>query len=142
MTERSIENKESQKGAIMIANNLDYKFDDILNVSVNRTMKKQYFDTRTYTMPGASQAVSTWNSGVDLIDVRNSYLKFKLVTDGDRTDNSFGTGTAMNLIKEIKVLSSSGIELARTQESNLFHKFVVRSRKSANTRQHCLRITY
>jgi len=130
MSDRSMESKETHKGAIMEANNLKYSFDDILNVSVNRTGKKQYFDTRTYTMPGASQAVSTWNSGVDLIDTRNSYLKFDITVAGGNAD--FGLGSVMNLIKELKVLSSSGIELCRTQEANYFHKFVVRSRRSAN----------
>jgi hypothetical protein len=129
-----MENKSSQKEAIMAANNLKYVFDDILNVSVNRTAKKQYLDTRSYTMDGSGQAVSTWNSGVDLIDLRNSYLKFDVTltaTAAGRT-YTFGTGSAMNLIKEVKILSSSGIELARTQDANIFHKFFARSTKSAD----------
>jgi hypothetical protein len=128
--EYKMENKSSQKDAILEANNLTYKFDDILNVSVNRTLKKQYFDTRTYTQPGSGQAVSTWNSGVDLIDVINSYLKWDFtITGGDRAF-SFGSGSAMNLIKEVKILSSSGIELARTQDANIFSKFRTESRRS------------
>jgi len=124
--------KGDQRGAIMEANNLSYKFDDILNLSVNKTMKKQYFDTRTYTITSSGQqGVSTWNSGVDLIDLRNSYLKFNLNITGDGT-YSFGSGSAMNLIKEIKILSSSGIELVRTQDANIFHKFNSRGRHSSN----------
>lgn len=126
-------NNNVQRGVLMEANNLSYKFDDILNLSVNRTLKKQYFDTRTYNIPGAGQAVSTWNSGVDLIDLRNSYLKFRLtINGGDGTQFSFGKGSSMNLIKEVKILSSSGIELARTQDANIFHKFYTISRRSNN----------
>lgn len=122
--------RSSQKMAVMEANNLEYKFDDILNVSVNRTMKKQYFDTRTYTLPGAGQAVSTWNSGVDLVDLRNSYLKLDVgIVGGDRA-YSFGQGSVLNLIKEIKGLSSSGIELFRTQDANIFNKFMARNKHS------------
>jgi len=124
-----MESKENHRGdqreMLMEANNLSYKFDDILNVSVNRTMKKQYFDTRTYTLPGSGQAVSTWNSGVDLIDLRNSYLKFTVTLAGGSA--SFGSGSAMNLIKSIKILSSSGIELSRTEDANVYHKFMSRS---------------
>jgi hypothetical protein len=132
VSEGKTEGSSGNREAVMEANNLSYKFDDILNVSVNRTMKKQYFDTRSYTMPGASQAVSTWNSGVDLIDVTNSYLKFTVRANGDRTDMGFGVGTAMNLIREVKILSSSGIEMARTQDANIYHKFVSKSKYSAN----------
>lgn len=123
---------DDKKQAIMAANNLDYKFDDILNVSVNRTMKKQYFDTRTYTQPGAGNAISTWNSGVDLVDVKNSYLKFRMVVNGGTGAYSFGSGSAMNLIREVKILSSSGIELARTQDANIRHKFWTDATKSTN----------
>lgn len=136
MDEKRSIDSSSKKDAIMAANNLSYKFDDILNVSVNRTPKKQYLDTRSYTLPGAGQAVSTWNSGVDLLDVRNSYLKFKFTlldsTDTDDCKATFGSGSAMNLIKEVKILSASGIELARTQDANIFHKFNARSRHSTN----------
>ena len=123
--------RSNDKLALMEANNLSYKFDDILNVSVNRSMKKQYFDTRSYTMDGSGQAVSTWNSGVDMIDCRNSYLKFGVTLEGagDKT-YSFGTGSAMNLIKEVKILNASGVELARTTDANIFHKFYARSVKS------------
>lgn len=123
--------RSNEKMALMEANNLSYKFDDILNVSVNRTMKKQYFDTRSYSMPGSGQAVSTWNSGVDLIDAANSYLKFDLTLVGAGTKTySFGTGSAMNLIKEVKILSASGVELARTTDANIYHKFYTRATKS------------
>lgn len=123
-----------QRAILMEANNLSYKFDDILNVSVNRTMKKQYFDTRTYQLPGAGQAVSTWNGGVDLIDLMNSNLGFRVRLDGGTADDvyTFGSGSAMNLIREIKILSSSGIELARTQDANIFHKFYAKSVHSSN----------
>jgi hypothetical protein len=131
-----MESKGDQRGALMEANNLSYKFDDILNVSVNRTMKKQYFDTRTYTQPGSGQAVSTWNSGVDLIDLKNSYLKFDLtLLDSGANDDglfAFGSGSVMNLIREVKVLSSSGIELSRTQDANIYHKYRAKSRHSTN----------
>lgn len=129
-SKKSMANPDDQKLAVMSANNLDYRFDDILNVSVNRSMKKQYLDTRTYELPGAGQAVSTWNSGVDMVDLKNSYLTFDFgIVGGDRA-YSFGSGSAMNLIREIKALSSSGIELFRTQDANIFHKFNARSKHS------------
>ena len=117
----------------MEANNLSYKFDDILNVSVNRTMKKQYFDTRSYTATTTStpgQAVSTWNSGVEMIDLKNSYLKFNVSSTAVAA--TWGSGSAMNLIKEVKILSSSGVELSRTQDANYFHKFQMRAKRSTD----------
>ena len=120
-----MEQKNVQRDALLEANNLSYKFDDVLNVSIERTPKKQFFDTRSYTMPGASQAVSTWNSGVDFINAKNSYLRFTVVfTDSTATNTgvaTYGVGSAMNFIKEIKLLSASGVEYARTQEANMYH---------------------
>ena len=117
--------KMDQKMAVMEANNLTYKFDDVLNVSTNRTAKKQYFDTRTYTMPGAGQAVSTWNSGVDLIDFKNSYLTFTVRFDDSTATNNgqayYGVGSAMNFLNEVRGVSSSGVEMFRTQDANVFH---------------------
>lgn len=127
-----MDSKENHRDAMMEVNNLSYRFDDPLSLSHGRTAKKQYFDTRSYTVPGASQAVSVWNSGADLIDTRNSYLKFNLTlaADGPSCDSSFGSGSAMNLINEIKVISASGLELSRTQFANVYHKFVVIPKRS------------
>lgn len=129
-----MDSKENHRDAMMEVNNLSYRFDDPLSLSHGRTAKKQYFDTRSYTVPGASQAVSVWNSGADLIDTRNSYLKFNLTLASAGADckSSFGSGSAMNLINEIKVISASGLELSRTQFANVYHKFIVTPKHSSN----------
>ena len=123
---------------ILEANNLTYKFSDVLNLSQNRTLKKQNFDTRSFTLPGAGQAVCTWNTGLDLIDTRNSYLKFRLdlptATATPAVTYTFGTASAMNLIREVKVMSASGVELARTQNANVFHAHYSAARHSAQWR--------
>lgn len=110
-----------RKKMIMSANNLSYKFDSVLNLSDNRTLKKQYFDTREYKSDSLSQAVSTWNTGVSLVDTKNSYLKLDfLITDGTGVTN-FGIGSVMNLINEVKITHTSGVELSRTQNANHYH---------------------
>jgi len=57
-------------------------------------------------------------------------LKLALTINGGNA--SFGSGSAMNLIKSIKILSSSGIELSRTEDANVYHKFISRSTHSSN----------
>ena len=118
--------KSDQSTAVMTANNLDYKFDAPLSVSVNRTMKKQFFATRSFDDTSGT-AICDWNSGVDAIDPCNSYLVLRLrvnagagFTGSERW--SFGVGSAMNLFQSVKILSSSGTELARTENANLYHK--------------------
>jgi hypothetical protein len=133
MSDSKNSDRTNQSEALMESNNLFYRFDDPLSVSVLRTGKKQFFSTRSYTDSSGSMIVDV-NSGTDLICPKNSYLKltFKL-SGGDGTGRySFGSGSAMNFINDVKILSAAGTEMARTENSNLYNKFHSNSRHSTN----------
>lgn len=116
--------QDNQSEALLEANNLVYKFDDPLSVSINKTGKRQYFATRTYTDKSGS-CICDFNSGVDFVDGKNSYLKVEFTpTGGDATMlYSFGSGSICNIFQSCKILSSSGTEISRSENSNIFHKF-------------------
>lgn len=124
-----MEDRTDQQNMLMEVNNLKYTFDSPLSVSVNRTQKKQFFATRDYTNTSGT-AVCDFNSGSDLLDCKRSWLKLRIRVDAaDGLGRySFGSGSAMNLFREVKILHHSGQELARTTDANVFHKFTSRSK--------------
>ena len=71
--------------------------------------------------------VCDWNSGTSYVNLANSYLTFKVQITGsnpsvDSTAN-FGSGSAMNVINELRIQSRSGTEMDRLQNCNLWSKY-------------------
>lgn len=127
--EAKMEQKQSQmKGQRAVdeqlyQNNLVYVMPkNDISLAVNRTTKKHYFQTRDYSERSTARCV--WNSGTDYVDVSNSYLAFSVapIAPGDMGVCNFGSGSAMNLIREVKITSRSGVEVCRVEQANLWSK--------------------
>ena len=111
----------------LLVNNLVYQQPKALSLAVNRTYKKQYFQRNTYNGDKGQNMICDWNTGTSYVNCANSYVTFKLklLDDGSAIDASanFGSGSAMNIINEMRIRSRSGTELDRLQNANLWSKY-------------------
>lgn len=106
----------------MLVNNLVYEQPKALSLAVARTYKKSFFQTRSFTAASRSTtAIANWNTGTAYVDPANSYLSFNVTVVG--ANGTFGQGSAMNLINEVRIKSRSGAELDRLQMANLWSKY-------------------
>jgi len=113
---------------ILSRNGLFYKMPQSLSTSVNRTFKREFAQKQTYLQ--GQTMVFDLNTGSDYIDPTSCMLSFDLIvvaTTNTPTVNdeySFGqtSGTAANLISEIRILSKNGTEIDRTQNANVLAK--------------------
>ena len=119
------------ENSMLFANNLTYTLPNPVSVATNRVMKKQYFQNRRYDQE--QTATCQWNTGVDLVDPKDSTLvfKFKVNSDDDFTVG-FGTGSAANFLKNIRIYHRSGTTYTNTQNLNLFRKTSDRFNMSYN----------
>jgi hypothetical protein len=108
----------------LMVNNLVYKQPVALSLAVNRTYKKMFFQRNAYVGDKSTTMICDWNTGTSYINCDNSYLSFKVKLTGTSTPTaSFGSGSAMNVINEVRLTSRSGTELDRLQNANLWSKF-------------------
>jgi hypothetical protein len=108
----------------LLINNLVYTQPKALSLAVNRTYNRQFFQRNTYPGDRSSTAICDWNTGTSYINSKNSYLTFKVKVLGTDTPTAtWGTGSAMNTINEIRIGSRSGTELDRLQNANLYSKY-------------------
>jgi hypothetical protein len=120
----------SSEESILFANNLIYQAPIPSSLTVNRCLKRQYFQNRTYS----SQQTMTCqlNTGVDFVDTKNSALVLKVrVQGGANFTTGFGSGSAMNLVRNIRIYHRSGTCYTNTQRMNLFRKIEDRYNESA-----------
>ena len=106
----------------LLINNLIYVSPEPLSLAVNRTQVRNYFQRNQYN--AEETAICILNSGTEYIDPCNSYLTFDVKLTGT-TENfvgSFGTGSAMNLIRSIVIRSRSGTEIDRIQNLNIWSR--------------------
>ena len=112
--------------ALFSANGLLYKMPQPLSTCVNRTFKKQYSQRQSYSQ--TDTIVFDVNSGSSYVDPASCMLTFGIelafATNGVDGDNrvSFGSGSACNLIQEIRILSKNGCEVDRTQSAGVLAK--------------------
>jgi hypothetical protein len=107
----------------LMVNNLVYKQPAALSLAVNRTYKKMFFQRSAYTGDKSTTMICDWNTGTSYVNCDNSYLSFKVALTGTTPTASFGSGSAMNVINEVRIQSRSGTELERLQNANLWSKF-------------------
>jgi hypothetical protein len=107
----------------LLVNNLIYKQPAALSLAVNRTYKKMFFQRSAYTGDKSTTMICDWNTGTSYVNCDNSYLSFKVALTGTTPTASFGSGSAMNVINEVRIQSRSGTELERLQNANLWSKF-------------------
>ena len=114
--------------ALMSTNGLLHKMPQPLSVCVNRTFKKEYAQRQSYKT-GETIAFDI-NSGSSYVDPASCMLilnvEFSCATDGGDADNTvtFGSGTAANLISEIRLLTKNGCEVDRTQSADVIAKIM------------------
>ena len=121
-TQMSDVSQQSGSSDLMV-NNLVYKQPAALSLAVNRTYKKMFFQRSAYTGDKSTTMICDWNTGTSYVNCDNSYLSFKVALTGTTPTASFGSGSAMNVINEVRIQSRSGTELERLQNANLWSKF-------------------
>lgn len=113
----------SSDESVLFANNLIYDAPAVSSVTTNRVLKRQQFQNRNYSE--GQTATCTLNTGVDFIDCKNSSLVVTISVTGDGVDPllcGFGTGSGMNLVRNIRIYHRSGTAYTNTQRMNLWRK--------------------
>ena len=102
----------------LITNNLVYTVPSASTLALKRNDTKNYFDQRNYT---AGQTIrATFQTGSKFVDVLNSQLCFKVVASNVAGSTiSWGQGSALNLIKNVRVYAKNGTELVNIQNHNV-----------------------
>jgi hypothetical protein len=118
---------------VLFNNNLTYTLPVPSSVVVNKTKKRAYFQNRTY----ASQQtmVCTLNSGASYIDLANSSLVVKVKVSSTNPNPFFvtwGLGSAMNLVENIRINHRSGTQYTNTQKMNSYRVLEDRACESQN----------
>ena len=102
----------------MLINNLVYTLPSPETVATQRNDMRNYFDQRSYSAGQTMRAV--FQTGSRFVDVLNSQLVFDLnATDVVGASVSWGKGSALNLIKNVRVYHKNGTELVNIQNHNL-----------------------
>lgn len=118
--------KYDEQDSDLLINNLIYEMPKALSLATGRTHVKQYPQRNTYNLDRNTTMVFDWNTGNSYIDPKNSYLTMKIraITPdvAIATMPVFGTGSALNMFREIRIRSRSGVELSRLENCNLYNK--------------------
>jgi hypothetical protein len=118
----------SMDSEIMRRNGLFYKMPQELSTTVNRTFIKEFSQGNIFSE--GDTIVIDINSGSAYIEPTNAMLSFNLKVIAENLPNaldeySFGSGSACNLFKEIKISSKNGTEILRTQNANVLSKILL-----------------
>ena len=128
---------EDSRDSDLMVNNLMYSQPKALSLATNRTYTKAYFQRASYKGDRSTTMICDWNSGTSFVNCANSYLVLDVKTSADGvTGAGFGSGSAVNLINEIRIKSRSGVELSRIQNVNtwsLFDSVYHRTSQNLNT---------
>ena len=118
--------KYDEQDSDLLINNLIYEMPKALSLATGRTHVKQYPQRNTYNLDRNTTMVFDWNTGNSYIDAKNSYLTMKIRAITPNTAIAampvFGTGSALNMFREIRIRSRSGVELSRLENCNLYNK--------------------
>lgn len=116
--------------SLLFVNNLDYSLPAPSSVATGRQHKRSYFQNRSYSQ--GETMVAQLNTGTDFIDTSNSSIVIKVKTTGTGVYGAgFGSGSVMNLMKNIRIMHRSGTSYTNTQKLNMFTKLNDRFTKSA-----------
>lgn len=118
------DNKSSlpeNKMDMLYTNNFQYVGPTPSSCTLNRVLKRQVFGLRNYS---ASQTmVCQLNTGTDFVDCANSSIVFSIQTVGTPAYSvDFGEGSAMNIVRNIRIFHRSGTSYTNTQRMNLYRK--------------------
>ena len=106
--------------SILFINNLSYQLPTPSSVVTNRVLKRAYFQNRNYA--SENTMICQFNTGSDSVNTKNSKLVLKVTVTGvpETVGAHFGTGSGMNLVKNIRIYHRSGTTYTNTQKMNLF----------------------
>ena len=113
----------NQANRLLAVNELHYQMPAPLSVSTVTTNKKQY-STRNEYLP-AQTIVFDINCNA-AIDCDKSFITFKVLCDSGQSV-SFGSGSGLNVIREVRIMSKSGSELDRISNFNHFARHYMRN---------------
>lgn len=107
-------------------NNLSYEAPEALSLRLHRVHRRDRAELNQYS--SNQTAVIRWNTGSDYVNPVNSFLVFSLqLQSAGASSASFGAkGSAANCIREIRVVSKSGIECDRLRRVNHYVKNYMR----------------
>ncbi len=114
----------------LVVNNLIYTLPSAETVVSDRNDMRNYFDQRDYKTGQTMRAV--FQTGSKYVDVLNSQLVFNVrcnFIEGD-PDPSWGKGSALNLIKNVRVYHKNGTELVNIQNHNVCQMIEDKATKS------------
>lgn len=110
----SSESKSSANSSVLALNGLRYKMPAPLSTSVMRTHKKQYSQRQAYA---SGETIVFDINSTGFIDPEMSYLRMTIAAVG--ANAGFGAyGSAMNVIRDVRIQSKNGTELDRIQSAN------------------------
>jgi hypothetical protein len=118
--------------SILFINNLSYQLPTPSSVVTNRVLKRAYFQNRNYA--SENTMICQFNTGSDSVNTKNSKLVLKVkATNPDSNDAgaTFGSGSAMNFVKNIRIYHRSGTTYTNTQKMNLFRAKVDHIKESS-----------
>jgi hypothetical protein len=115
--------QNNQENRLLAINELHYVMPAPLSVSVQTTNKKQY-STRNEYLP--SQTVVFDLNCNAAVDCEKSFITFKITCDAG-TSVSFGSGSGLNVIREVRIMSKSGSELDRISNFNHWARHYMRN---------------
>jgi hypothetical protein len=114
---------DAKTSSDLLVNNLVYQQPSALSLATARAYTRHYPQVQTYS--SGQTVVLDLTSGASFVDCETSYLTFDvtLKTSGDAITANFGSGSAMNLIRQTTIRSRSGTELSRTELCNHWSRF-------------------
>jgi len=106
------------KQSDLIVNNLLYTIPSRDTTAIERSYKRNYFDQRNYTAGQLARCV--WQTGSQFVDCQSSSLVLRVeLDDKEASAVSFGQGSAINFIENVRVYSSAGVELVNILNHNI-----------------------
>ena len=114
---------DAKTSSDLLVNNLVYQQPSALSLATARAYTRHYPQVQTYS--SGQTVVLDLTSGASFVDPETSYLTFEvqLKTSGAAITANFGSGSAMNLIRQTTIRSRSGTELSRTELCNHWSRF-------------------
>lgn len=111
------------KTDLINANKLDYNMPRFLTSVTTRQLVTHYASQQTY---GSGKTISlTINSGDNFVMGKTSYLQFSVAVTGVQA-TTWGKGSAMNIFDSLNIVHSSGVQVERLENLNLYHASTTR----------------
>jgi hypothetical protein len=104
-------------------NNMSYSLETPASLVTQRTDKRLYPQQRVAS--NGQTITFILNTGTSMVYQLNSglYVKIEAVGIADALACGFGSGSAMNIVQNIRIYSRSGVELTNTTRMNLYRRF-------------------